>query len=538
MNDIGLIFTLVTIFTILFIGLVTFLHRRKSVTNKLFLFISFITAAWSISNYFSLQPVIFSELIWARLVMFFAIPHIVFFYLFIKNFPKENFSIPKKEIIYLSLVGGLLMVLTLTSLVFEKMTFINGIPTPTPGILIPIFGLFIIFVLISSIVLIIKKYIKGTKKVKVAWRSMFIGFVSSYVLIILTNFVFLNATGDTRFVLFAPLFMLPSIIGTAYSIMKYKLFNVKAMATEVILFVLLSITLIQTILSRNSTQLIFNLVILISLLVVGFFLIKSVYREVKQRKSLEKLRLKLEDSNIKLEEANDKLKDLDKLKTEFLSLASHQLRSPLTAIKGYTSMLIEGDYGDINEKAEETIHRIFESSNNLTMVVEDLLNVSKIEQGGMKYEMKNFDLGEIVENTEKDLSITAKKKGLKLSYKTDDKDKHIVYGDKEKLRQVIINLIDNSIKYTKKGSIMVSVINEGKNVVFAVKDTGMGINPEIKEKLFQKFSRGNGGKINTTGSGLGLYLVKKVVEAHKGKVWVESDGENLGSTFFMQLERA
>ena len=237
-----------------------------------------------------------------------------------------------------------------------------------------------------------------------------------------------------------------------------------------------------------------------------------------------------------LGDANEKLKSLDKLKTEFLSLASHQLRSPLTAIKGYASMVLEGSYGEINPQAKEAIDRIFQSSNNLAIVVEDLLNVSKIEQGGMKYEMAPFNLSEMVSNMAKDLSITASKKNLSLTCSIDDGEDSMVNGDKEKLRQVVLNFIDNAIKYTKEGSIVTSVKHVGDKVIFAVKDTGMGMTPEIKETLFQKFARGDGARMNTSGSGLGLYLAKEIVAAHHGRVWVDSDGPNLGSTFSVELD--
>jgi signal transduction histidine kinase len=223
------------------------------------------------------------------------------------------------------------------------------------------------------------------------------------------------------------------------------------------------------------------------------------------------------------------------LKTEFLSLATHQIRSPLTAIKGYASMVVEGDFGKIDPKAKEAVDRILQSSNNLAIVIEDFLNVSKIESGGMKYEKVNFDLGEIAGGMAKDLSIMAGKKGLVLDYEQDEGN-HTVNGDKEKLRQVVLNLIDNSIKYTKEGKIHVSVKSSGDKVVFAVQDTGMGMTPEIKATLFQKFARGEGGKVNTTGSGLGLYLAKEIAVAHGGRVWVESPGPNKGSTFSMELD--
>ena len=138
-------------------------------------------------------------------------------------------------------------------------------------------------------------------------------------------------------------------------------------------------------------------------------------------------------------------------------------------------MVLEGDFGELNEKAKEAIERVFQSTMNLTKVVEDLLNVSKIEQGGMKFVMEPFCLAEIARDMSKDLSISAEKKGLKLSFESDKDEDCMVNGDKEKLRQVVLNLIDNSIKYTKEGNVNVSVRKVSEKVVFSVKDTGMGI---------------------------------------------------------------
>ncbi|MDQ3076307.1 MAG: GAF domain-containing sensor histidine kinase [bacterium] len=239
-----------------------------------------------------------------------------------------------------------------------------------------------------------------------------------------------------------------------------------------------------------------------------------------------------------LQDANEKLKGLDKLKTEFLSLASHQFRSPLTSIVGYSSMLSDGDYGVFEGKQKEAIDKIYLSSRHLTNVVEDFLSVAKIEQGGMQYVMTPFDFEKAVQDIANDMSLTAKTKNLNLTFETDNKLPYMVNGDMEKIRHVVINLIDNSIKYTKEGSINVKLSKEedNKKIRLAIRDTGMGMTTEIKETLFNKFARGEGGKVNTGGSGLGLYLAKVIVEAHKGKVWVESEGPNKGSVFYVEFD--
>ncbi len=236
-----------------------------------------------------------------------------------------------------------------------------------------------------------------------------------------------------------------------------------------------------------------------------------------------------------LQDANEKLKSLDKLKTEFLSLASHQLRSPITAIKGYTSMLLENSYGAITETQHEPISRIFQSSLNLANVVEDLLDVAKIEQGGMQYAFQDVDLELITSALYNEFSLTAKSKGLELSYDHDSAKPCMVNADPVKFRQVVLNLLDNSIKYTEKGFVKLSIKKEGSEAVISITDSGIGMSPQTKEKLFGKFNRGEGEKMNAGGSGLGLYLVKQIVEAHKAKISADSPGVGQGATFTVKM---
>lgn len=247
-----------------------------------------------------------------------------------------------------------------------------------------------------------------------------------------------------------------------------------------------------------------------------------------------------------LQDANAKLEEVDNRKTEFLSLASHQLRTPITAIKGYTSMFLEGSYGDVSDQQREPISRVFQSSLNLANVVEDLLDVAKIEQGGMKYVMQDLDLETITSALYKEFSLTAKSKGLELKYENTDASPCMVSIDPVKFRQVVLNLLDNSIKYTQQGFVKLSIKKEagvvssdGKTkpgmAVVAISDSGMGMSEETKAKLFNKFARGEGTKVNAGGSGIGLYLVKEIVEAHGGLVSADSEGLGKGSTFTVRI---
>jgi signal transduction histidine kinase len=328
----------------------------------------------------------------------------------------------------------------------------------------------------------------------------------------------------------------------AYAILRYKLFDAKVVTAQLLTFILGSFTIIRLVVSDSVQWIIFNSLLLVITLLVGFYLIKSVLREVEQREEIENLAADLAS-------ANDRLKELDQLKTEFLSLASHQFRSPLTAIKGYASLILEGTYGKINPAVREAVGNVFESANNLVVVVQDFLDVSRIEQGKMRYQFAKIDMKPLVKSVIDSLEPNVTGAGLSIDFEAPE-DHYYVRADEKKINQVIINLIDNAQKYTEGGSISVSLNNnkglisvrlekENDKVLIKVSDTGIGIAKEDIGKLFGKFVRNKKGvEINVSGTGLGLYIVKKIVEAHDGEIWAESEGVGKGSTFIVALDEA
>jgi len=266
--------------------------------------------------------------------------------------------------------------------------------------------------------------------------------------------------------------------------------------------------------------------------IVGLMIVRGMKKEIATREKVEGLAKDLES-------ANDKLRILDQQKTQFVSLASHQLRAPLTPIKGYLSMILEGDYGEVKGEVKEIIERVVTSSNNLVTIVGDFLDLSRIEQGEMRYEWTDFDLKPLVETVHKELTEMAEKRGLALNL---DIEKHVafkVHGDMNKLNQVFTNLVDNSIKYTPKGEVKISLTRPMPSVIrLEIKDTGIGISAETLPKLFDKFVRAEGvNSVNVIGTGLGLFVAKQMVNAHEGgKVWAESEGLGKGSRFIVELK--
>lgn len=259
-----------------------------------------------------------------------------------------------------------------------------------------------------------------------------------------------------------------------------------------------------------------------------------LYKETKDFNI--KLEKEVEKATRDLRKANAQLKKLDAAKSEFISIASHQLRTPLTVIKGYISMMLEGNFGPLSKMEEESLHKVFESNERLIQLVENLLNISRIESGRLQFNYQDTDLNKMVESVMEELEANAKKKGLILQYKSPAKPVSVLKLDDEKIRQVVMNLIDNAIKYTKQGSVTVKLEQDGDKIKFCVADSGMGIRPEDMGNLFKKFSRGTGTSlIHTEGTGLGLYVARMMIEAHKGKIWAESDGEGKGSKFCFEL---
>lgn len=318
-----------------------------------------------------------------------------------------------------------------------------------------------------------------------------------------------------------------------YAIFKHHLFNLKVITAElftVLLFIILSV---RFALSESPQQFLINGFILIGFAIFGILLIRSVWKEVRMREEKERLAQELET-------ANEKLKKLDQAKSDFVTITSHQLRSPVTAIKGYASMLSEGTFGEIPEKAKMAVERIFQSSNRLVALIGDFLNLSRIERGKMEYDFKKVDLREMIKgiiDEFKAINLT-EKKNLDLSFNVSEKEDFMATIDSDKIRQVIYNLIDNAMKYTKTGFIKVFLCGEPEKraIGLRVEDSGIGMSQEALGQIFEKFTRAEGASaLHTEGTGLGLYVAKEILKAHEGTIWAESEGQGKGSTFCVEL---
>jgi PAS domain S-box-containing protein len=227
---------------------------------------------------------------------------------------------------------------------------------------------------------------------------------------------------------------------------------------------------------------------------------------------------------------------VEKIKTEFVSLAAHQLRTPLSAIKWIIKMFLDGDLGRISKEQKEFLEDAYKSNERMIELVNNLLDVSRIEEGRYIFKPSLSSLEEIIQERVAYYQPEAQKKGLKLEFKKPKKAVPKIMLDREKIMVAIDNLIRNGLKYTlRKGRVTISLKGGPEEAEVSVQDTGVGIPQDQQKRIFTKFFRAsNVVRMDTTGSGLGLYIVKNIIEAHGGRIWFQSE-EGKGTTFYFTL---
>ena len=231
------------------------------------------------------------------------------------------------------------------------------------------------------------------------------------------------------------------------------------------------------------------------------------------------------------------LRELDRLKSSFLANMSHELRTPLNSILGFADVMLEELDGPLTENMTNDLGLIYKNGQHLLHLINDVLDMAKIESGKMNLNIEKFNLQEVIEEVTSITSPLASEKNLALFIEPDSDHEVEINADKIRLRQVMINLINNSIKFTEKGKISICVAREENNVLISVKDTGIGIPAEMLESVFQEFTQ-----VDTTttrkagGTGLGLPISRRLIEMHSGRLWAESSGiDGEGATFFVFL---
>jgi signal transduction histidine kinase len=246
----------------------------------------------------------------------------------------------------------------------------------------------------------------------------------------------------------------------------------------------------------------------------------------------------LREAKEHLEEAYRDLQQLDEAKTRFMTIASHQLRTPLTALEGYLSLTLDRFFGSLTDEQHKTLDKMDDNVRRLRVMIDDLLNLARMESGvGLKdLTLEEFDIVALISDIIDDLTLNARDKGIELRNKLPH-TKLMIKADRQKIENIVMNIVDNAVLYTPSGWVDVRLQEEKQWIVISVRDSGIGIDKEQQKNIFSKFYRAADAiKIRPDGTGIGLYIVQLMVQAQSGQVWLESR-KGKGTTFFVKLPR-
>jgi len=501
-------------------GSFIYFKNPKKLLNRTFGLMTLFFALWSFSyGFWMISQEKTEALFWVRMLSLGSIFIPITFLHWILTLLEVQES--KKKILLLGyLLTILLSVFSFTSLcvrdVGHRLSFFWW---PQAGI---VYTLYIIFCYVGMIGYgsfeLIKAYrkAKGDKKqqIKYVLLAIAIGFTGGATNFPLWYGIPIIPVGNFL------VFLYPFILTLA--ITKYHLFDIKIIFTEILIGVIGVILLVQAFFSENSQFKIVQLGIFVLFCLFGYLLIKTMHQELERKEELQR--------------AYEELKKLDIAKSEFIAMASHQLRTPLSIIKGYISMILDGTYGEFPKDLEKPLNNVFGSNERLIRIVNDLLNISKVELGKMDLVKQETQIEDLIEGVLQELEIETKRKNLYLKWKRPKRSLPKIEIDSLKIRQVIYCVVDNAIKYTEKGGIKLWAKKQDSKIQIVVSDTGAGMTKQDANRIFSSFVRGKAGlALWAKGVGLGLYLSKKYMELHNGEIWVKSLGRSKGSTFYIVL---
>lgn len=505
---------LVNVATSVVLGLLILLADKRAAVNRTFALFAASVAFWSYSYFaWQIETDAGTALFWTHLLMLGATFITPVYYHFCCYF----LGIEREQRFYV--IAGYFLAIVFALLNWSPL-YITGIGPalgfdlwPQAG---PLFAPFLVFWIayaIYPVILLLRAIPRETPDRVAAIKFILAGTIIGY------------AGGCTNYFLWYAIPVLPFgnisasiyLALVAYAIMQHRLFNMKVIATELLIFSLWLLVFVRLLLADTTADQLIEGGLLAVLLVVGVLLIRSVDKEVEQRERIEQL-------------SNEK--------SEFMTFASHEIRNPITAMRGFASLIVDGTTGDVNAKTKDAAEKIFVTGNEVLMLISTFLNKSKMELGQIQYNMSPFDLGAAVGVIADGYAPHATQKGLQLVRHIDPSQKFMVIADEGKVKEVIGNIIDNSLKYTKQGSLTVAVERHGVATRVVISDTGVGIPPEVLPHLFKKFSRADAQKVNLLGTGVGLYLAKTFIEGMKGRIWAESEGTGKGSRFIIEFPTA
>jgi len=507
---------------------------EKTKTNRAWLFLNLAVAVWSF-GYFSMISTDVKNIAWiSQIFMHFAATLIPVFYL---HFILELTE--RKEKYKNNLRAVYILAFLLLTLVPFKFYISDVIPkyifkyVVDAGPLYIYFAVYFWLVFIYAAGILLSVYLKSQD---IKRKQLFYVMISSIGFLGGGSVFFLTFNISMPPWLLSLFAVYPILI--TYAISRHGLFNTKVVATEFFIFTIWIVLLIKFLLSINQgpNEWVFNLIILVGVVFFGIFLARSVIQEVRQKEHIQELAMKLEKAYEVEKKANDDLKELDKTKNQFLIQVQHDLRSPLAVVRGYCDLIIDGTVGKQPKKTIEIMHKIQTVAEEKLRDVNNFLDVTQFRLGkGVANLSPGLNLNEILRDIFKLLIFKAEQKKIFLNL--DEQEQEIlITADKEKIKSALLNVIDNAIKYTKEGGVIVRVEKMQSLARVTIKDTGIGIPQEKINTIFEdQFVRTKEAQKIAEGKGVGLYLSGQIIKLHKGAIRAVSLGEGKGSEFIIDL---
>src|SRR3990167_8763119 len=492
----------------LLVGLLVFLKSGKSKIGISLLTVSILFSAWSLFDLF----------LWSLQILFEPLVYLMCFYLVYLFIINEDLAFKWKLL-------GILLYSPIVILLSSKFNLqgVNLVDcTAIESFVAQYFTYIVESIIILSIIFFTAFEARKIANISIKKEIIIFGFGVILFLIAFSSGNIIGSFTENWTLAQAGLIGMPIFIGfLAYLIVRFHTFNIKIFATQALMasiwFLVLGILFIRQI---ENVRVITGIT-LILVTIAGDLLVKSVKREIEQKEELAKL--------------NVELKDLLAQRESLMHLINHKVKGSFTRSKYIFAGMLDGTFGDINEEIKKRANQGLESDDAGIKTIDLVLNTDNLQKGLIKYDMKTVDLKDIA------LKIISEKKGPAetkgIGMKNDIKEgTYSVLGDSFWLKEAINNLLENSIRYTKSGTITLGLEKNNDKILLSVKDTGIGITPEDRNILFTQGGRGKDSvKTNVDSTGYGLYSVKLIIDAHKGRVYAESPGVDKGSTFFIEF---
>ncbi len=498
------------------LGVSIYFSDTKSATARAFLLFALLSIFWSIANFASVRAGGSEAVLWLiRAVLFFAIWHAFSFCVLAWQFPERTpvFSRP----VFIGLVSwtGMISIIVLTPVVYEAVTALSpAVETRTgPGVIL--FGLTVVAFVTSGIAILVRKFLRAEGYARRQLSFVIVGMAITFFFLVAFDFLFPAFLNIATLVPYGGLFLLPFIVGTAYAILRYRLFNVRVALFGLLIFLLATATFFDVLLSNSVEQVLYRVFELVLVLVAGVWLIRSMVHEF---------------------ELEEELRAINARQEGLIHFIGHEVKGFLTKAQGALSMLVEGDFGALPQEALGVATQALHETQDGVTSVSEILKAANLKRGTVEFHKEPFDLKVLAAESVEKARSAAKAKGLALSFSAEDGGFTFVGDEGEIGSHVLRNLIDNAINYTPSGSIDVSLKKAGDRYLFVVKDTGVGISDEDRAHLFTEGGHGKDSqRVNVHSTGYGLYIAKQVAEAQGGTIRAESDGPGKGSAFTVEF---